>query len=353
MTDMRRPLDPGIRTVLVTGVTGFLGKGILEAFRNRDTQVIAACREPQRLPNDFSGEIRVGDLTDAGYRSALVEGVDAICHAGTWGAFWGHAEAERRLFLEPALDLVGKAAEAGVKRFLLASTVAVSAPPSGGNPVPDDAPLSKSGFWPHLDMLIDIDQRMRALASEQNRMVHMRLGHFVGRGNTLGLVPAIIPRLKTRMVPWIGGGRARMPLATAEDMGEAFALAATVEGVAAYDNFNIHSGALPTMREVFTHIAREAGVPLPLASAPYWSGYVFGRLMEALPTRTPFLTRSLVRVSEDWNTPITRAERVLGFVPKGSWRQAVTASVAERRDLGFAWPSLSQELITVRPSRSA
>ncbi len=334
--------DPAIRKVLVTGATGFLGKGILSALAGHEVEVIAACRTPARLPSGFNGEVRVGDLTDPGYRAALVQGVDAICHAGTWGAFWGHAEEEQRLFLTPTLDLIDQAVAAGVKRFLLASTVAVADRSSNGVPIDDFAPVKKTGFWPHLDMLIDADARMRAVASEKTQMVNMRLGHFVGRGNSLGLVPAIIPRLKTRMVPWMGLARARIPLVTAEDMGQAFALAATVAGVENYDSFNIHSGATPTMREVFTHIAREAGVPLPLFYAPYWSGYVFGRIMERVPTSTPFLTRSLVHVSEDWNTSIDRARRVLGFEPRSDWRAAVSATVSERRETGFAWPSLNQ-----------
>lgn len=333
--------DPTIRKVLVTGATGFLGKGILSALAGSDVETIAACRVPTRLPSGFTGEVRVGDLTDPGYRAAVVEGVDAICHAGTWGAFWGHAEEERRLFLDPTLDLIDQATASGVKRFLLASTVAV-AERSSGAPIDDFAPMKKTGFWPHLDLLIDIDERMRKVASTQTRMVHMRLGHFVGKGNSLGLVPAIIPRLKTRLVPWMGNAGARMPLATAEDMGQAFALAATCATIESYDSFNIHSGALPTMRDVFTHIAREAGVPLPLFHAPYWSGYAFGRLMEAVPTPTPFLTRSLVHVSEDWNSPIDRARNVLGFAPRGNWRTAVSEAISELRGTGFAWPSLNQ-----------
>ena len=338
--------DPAIRKVLVTGATGFLGQGILRAFRDSDITVVAACRTPARLPSWFDGEVRVGDLTDPDYRKSLVQDVDAICHAGTWGAFWGHAEQERRFFLEPALDLVDRAVADGVKRFILASTVAVSGPRRDGAEIDDFAPLQKSGFWPHLDMLIDLDSHMREKASDDTRMIHMRLGHFVGKGNTLGLVPAIIPRMKTRMVPWLGLARARMPLATADDMGRAFALAATVDGVAAYESFNIHSGALPTMREVFTHIARTAKVPLPLFYAPYRSGYVFGQLMEMMSSTNPFLTRSLVRVSEDWNAPIGHARQVLGYAPQDDWRVAIADSVAERRAMGFSWPEMMQPLRT-------
>ncbi|WP_417310577.1 NAD-dependent epimerase/dehydratase family protein [Devosia sp.] len=341
---MSRQMDPAIRRVVVTGATGFLGKGILRALATRDIEVIAACRTPGKLPAGFSGKVLAGDLTDAGYRQELAQAGDAIAHAGTWGAFYGHAEAERALFYEPARDLMQRAIAAGVKRFLLASTVAIGERPADGGPVDDFSPTHKVGFWPHLDLLIDLDTEMRRLATAATRMVTMRLGHFVGPGNSLGVVPALIPRLGTRMVPWLGRGTARMPMATAGDMGEAFALAATVDGIAAYESFNVHSGQMPSSREVITAIAQAAGKPLPLFSAPYPAGYAFGALMEALPFNPPFLTRSLVHVSEDWNTPITHAETVLGYVPRDDWRTAVAASVAERRAMGFASPALAQKL---------
>lgn len=333
-----------INTVLVTGATGFLGAHILAALRDRGITTIAACRSPEKLPDWFDGAVRQGDLTDPGYRKSLVEGVNTICHAGTWGAFWGHEDEERRLFLEPTMDLIDLAAEAGVGRFLLASTLVVGQLPGKGGEVDDFSPMRKTGFWPHLDMLIDIDHHMRALASAVSGMVNMRLGHFIGPGNRVGFVPAVIPRLKTRLVPWLGNGKARMALVTGEDMGQAFALAATTPGLAPYESFNIHSGALPSLREVFSHIAAVAGVPKPLYAVPYWAGYLFGALMEALPTRTPFLTRSLVHVSEDWNTPIEHARSALGYRPSGDWRQAITRAVEERRKTGFAWPALTQAL---------
>ena len=341
---MDKAVDPAIRRVVVTGATGFLGKGILAALARRDVEVIAACRTPDKLPPGFVGRVLVGDLTDPGYRAELAEAGDAIAHAGTWGAFYGHAEAERTQFFEPARDLMDRAIAAGVKRFLLASTVAIGTRPADGGPVDDFSATQKVGFWPHLDLLIDLDAEMRARATPATRMVTMRLGHFVGPGNSLGVVPALIPRLGTRMVPWLGRGTARMPLVTARDMGEAFALAATVDGLAPYESFNVHSGQLPSLREVITAIARAAQKPLPLFSAPYPAGYAFGALMEALPFHPPFLTRSLVHVSEDWNTPIAHAAKVLGFAPRDDWRAAVAASVAERRAMGFAAPALAQKL---------
>ena len=224
------------KTVLVTGATGFLGAHILAALRERGVTTIAACRSPDKLPAWFKGEVRQGDLTDAHYRQRLVEDVDALCHAGTWGAFWGHEAAERRLFLEPTLDLINRAVAAGVGRFLLASTLVVERLPGKGGALDDFSPMRKTGFWPHLDMLIEVDGHMQSVASSASGMVHMRLGHFVGPGNKVGFVPAVIPRLKTRLVPLLGNGKARMALVTGPDMGQAFALAATARGLADYES---------------------------------------------------------------------------------------------------------------------
>src|SRR5690606_21035478 len=118
---------------------------------------------------------------------------------------------ERELFLEPALDLVDQAVAAGVRRFVAASTIALSTPAVAGGLVDDASTPVKRGYWPHLDHLVDFDAHMRERAGD-TQMITLRLGHFAGKGNGLGLVSAIIPRLKTRLVPWIDHGRARLPL---------------------------------------------------------------------------------------------------------------------------------------------
>jgi nucleoside-diphosphate-sugar epimerase len=333
--------------VLVTGATGFLGSHTLAALRKRaDVEIIAACRSPERLPDWFAGEVRQGDLTDPDYRAALVEDVDVICHCGTWGAFWGHAGEEQRQFREPTDDLLRRAVDAGVGRFLLASTVAIGTLRPDGQPIDDFSRTGKTGFWPHLDHLVELDTLMQRLAGRGTEMVTMRLGHFVGTGLGLGIVPALIPRLKTRMVPWLAGGRARLALVAGSDLGEAFAAASCATGLDPYESFNICGPEFPTTRQVFSQISQQAGVPAPLFSVPRWSGYAFGWLMEALfpllPGKAPFLTRSLVHVSEDWFCATEHARRKLGFSASVDWRQAVAESISERRAQGFPWPALTQ-----------
>ena len=99
--------------------------------------MIAAPRDSSRLPASFVGETRIGDLSDPAHRREVVRDADVVIHAGAWSNFWGHEREELELFEVPAVDLIDQAVAAGV-------------------------------------------------------------GHFIGAGNSLGLVSALIPRLKTR-----------------------------------------------------------------------------------------------------------------------------------------------------------
>ncbi len=345
--------------IVVTGATGFLGGHILSALNSQPVTPIAAARDASRLPSWFSGETRIGDLTDPAYRREVVRDADVVIHAGTWSSFWGHESEERKAFLEPSIDLINQAVTAGVGRFISASTVALGTPstgtPSTGTPstgtalVDDDSAAHGRAFWPHHVAMVHVEEHMRGVAQAgRTRMVSMRLGHFIGTGNSLGLVSALIPRLKTRQVPWVDHGRAHMPLVSGADMGRAFALAATADEtrLGAFEAMNIVGNQQPTAREVFTHIAATAGVPKPAYSVPLSAAYGFGALMEAVhpftPGRAPFLTRSLVFVGENWHMDDAKARRVLGYSGADDWRDVIAASVDERRALDYAWPALSQ-----------
>ena len=337
---------PAKTRVLVTGATGFLGRNILRALSRRpEIEPIAACRTPSKLVQ-FFGEVRGGNLLDAAYRRDVVRGVDIVCHAGTWGAFWGHERDERTRFFEPTMDLLEQSIVSGVGRFIQNSTVVMTAVTKAGAPVDDFAATRRSGFWPHLDMLIELDRWMLENSGRGTQMVTMRLGNFVGAGNDLGMVAALAPRLRTRLVPWLAGGRARMSLAADEDLGEAFALAAVATSLDNYESFNICGAEFPTAREVIEFIADETGFPAPWYSVPYSAGYAFAWLMEKLhpilPGSAPFLTRSVVHVTESWVCPTEYARARLGYVPRKDWRVAVSEALAELKLRGYPWPHLMQ-----------
>lgn len=332
--------------VLVTGATGFLGGNILRALRN-DTRIrpIAACRDPRKMDRSFSGELRIGDLTDADYRRELAKDVDVICHAGGWASMWAHDDIERTHFFEPTRDLIDTAIRSGVQRFIFANTVAIAAKVKDARPLDDFAPTRRTGYWPHLDRLIDIDDYMRANSKRGMGMVNLRLGAFIGVGNRLGLVPALTPRLRTYLVPWLAGGRKHQALVADADLGQAFLRACVAKGLDEYESFNICGAEFPTLREVVSLIAAETGFPKPLYSVPYPAGYAFGWLMEKLNPLLPgypFLTRSIVHLCEDWICPTDYAARKLGYIPQKDWRTTIREHLADLKTQGYPWPRLCQ-----------
>ena len=222
--------------VLVTGATGFVGSHCLEALAaHRDLEVVAACRDPSRLPIGFQGEKRIGDLLDADYLDVLMEGVDVVIHAAAWTSLWGHDKASRELFLAPSFALVDAAMRQGVRRFIFISTVSAGASENAKDPMSRGV---KRPYWPHEANVVAIEDRLRELAGETFCAVNLRLGLFAGSRYSLGLLPILVPRLKTHLVPWVAGGRTGMAITDGRDIGSCAALAATEPNLRGYEAFN-------------------------------------------------------------------------------------------------------------------
>lgn len=333
-----------MKRVLITGATGFVGKTVLKRLDARkDVAVVAAVRSAKKLPEDFDGEVKEGDLTDRSYRSDIVRNIDAVVHAASWASMWRNGNNERIKFYEPTVALVEEAVGAGVQRFVLTGTITMNRKTVPGERIKDDDSTADTGFWPHLDYLNAVDRYMRENADRGTGMVTLRLGHFIGVGNRLGLVPALVPRLKTRLVPHLAGGTRRMPLITPEDIAESYERSLFGNDLEPYETFNIVGREFPTLREVIVHITERTGIPEPFFSVPYPVAYAFGFLTEILHPPFPgypFLTRSIVHLTEGWEASNAKAEAKLGYRPIGDWRKALDDQLEEIERAGYPWPAL-------------
>ena len=323
-------------SILVTGATGFVGSHVLEELiqiGHKDLHIIAACRDRRNLIPAFSGEVREGDLRDEDYLDRVLTGADIVIHCAAWTSLWGKRKESEALFLQPSLQLIDKALEWKVKRFIFISTTSAASPKHSANA---DNPGIPRRYWPHLNNVIRIENAMRENLHRGMAMVSLRLGLFAGERYALGLLPILLPRLQTRLVPWVAGGRTGMPIISGKDIGQAAVRAALAPGLAAYEAFNVVGPEVPTVRDVVEYICDTFGYPKPLFSVPFPVAYGFAWLMETLDRLVPWeplVTRSIIHLLEETGANNDKARERLGYVPEIHWKQAVHSQIeAMQRD---------------------
>ena len=320
-----------MRTILITGATGFVGSHILQAMQKHPVKTIAACRDKTKLPSWYHGEVRQGDLNDPSYLNSVLDGVDTVCHAAAWTSLWGHAQHCHELYYEPSMRLLDACIARKIARFLFVSTTSASASDNSADPLNPGIPRS---FWPHLSNVIAIENAMRERASGSTTMVTLRCGLFVGEHYGLGLLPILLPRLKTHLVPWVAGGHTSMPLIDGSDIGSAFALAALNPDLKGYESFNIVGPEIPTVKQVIQFLHDEFGYPTPHFSVPFPAAYAFAWLMEKLDPIVPWqplIVRSIVHLLEEVNVNNDKANSRLGYLPRVHWQDAIRKQIVEMK----------------------
>jgi len=319
-----------MKTILITGATGFVGSHVLEALSSLpDVKLVAACRNRGRLLPRFNGQVREGDLQDDGYLESLFENVDIVCHAASWTSLYNHRKLSKQLFLNPSLRLIDAAFASGVSRFLNVSTTSAASPDTSVDAMSQGICRP---YWPHLCNVVALENYLRKRASREFTVVNLRLGLFAGQRYSLGLLPILLPRLKTHLVPWVAGGRTAMPIIDGRDIGEAFRCAVVAEGLSGYEAFNIVGPSVPSVRQVIEYLNAEFGYPKPHFSVPFPVAFAFAWLMEVIDPVVPWeplVTRSIIHLLREVDADNSQAVEKLGYRPQVDWKEAVRMQVEE------------------------
>jgi dihydroflavonol-4-reductase len=150
----------GDAPVLVTGGTGFLGRGLVRALAERgvETHVLARSTSDREPLSDLELTWHEGDLVDAASVERAVAAVSRRArHAGT-GARVIHSgavisyrtkdtELQRRVNVEGTRNVLSAARKHGVSRFVhVSSVVAIGHAPVPGESVDERAPFNAGGL---------------------------------------------------------------------------------------------------------------------------------------------------------------------------------------------------------------
>jgi len=139
-------------TTLITGATGFLGSAVIRLLleQGRDVRALVRAGSDSRNIDDLDIERVIGDLTDAGSLKAAAKGCDALYHVAADYRLWIPKPKEiYDINVEGTRNLMRAAGEAGVKRIVYTSSVAVLGLTKDGTPAGEDLPVALDDMTGH------------------------------------------------------------------------------------------------------------------------------------------------------------------------------------------------------------
>lgn len=134
-----------MKTVLITGATGFVGRYMVTDLVAAGWSVRAAVRRRPADPAPPGAQwVEYGDLAGFDAWAPLLQGVDAVIHLAGRAHLLNDAAADplfeyRRINTEATIRLARAAADAGVRRFVFMSTVKAVCESTGPDGIGDQA----------------------------------------------------------------------------------------------------------------------------------------------------------------------------------------------------------------------
>ncbi|MBK7124906.1 MAG: NAD-dependent epimerase/dehydratase family protein [Dehalococcoidia bacterium] len=306
------------RTVLITGGAGFLGINLARYLLARGDRVVSLDIAPFDYPERDRVTVITGDIRERADVDRAMEGVDAVVHTAAALPLYSKRDIVTtdihgiRNVLQSALDH-------GVQRVVHISSTAVYG-------IPDHHPLVETdrleGVGPYGKAKIKAERICEDFRKQGMVIPIIRPKSFVGP-ERLGVFALFYDWAKDgKNFPVLGRGRNRYQFLDVEDLCDAIARCLDGDAGAVDDVFNIGAKEFTTLREDYQAVLDEAGfgkrmIPIPARPA-IWTLRVldYFRL-------SPLYKWVYETVTEDSFVSIEKAERVLGFAPKYSNKQAM------------------------------
>ena len=124
----------------------------------------------------------------------MLNGIDIICHAAGWPSFTNTKKQSQKYYLEPSIDLINRAIEWRVKRFVNLSNIAVSNLTNRDNPSIEGKPRRHAAM---LNCMLAVENYLKAQARENFSVVNLRSGIYSGKNLQMGVLPALLSRMKS------------------------------------------------------------------------------------------------------------------------------------------------------------
>lgn len=316
--------------VLVTGATGCLGGALVPALLARGAHVTAQGRDPLAgaALNEAGAHFLPLDLCDERPMVPHLIGVDTVYHCAALSSAWGRPEEFQAINVTATRRLLIAAREAGVRRFVFASSPSIYADGSDRLNVAEDAPLPARFATDYARTKHEAEVAVLAADAPGFRTVALRPRAIYGTGDR-SLLPRLEAAIRRGTVPLIGGGQSLIDVTHVSDAATAMMLAADHADRAGGRAFNVTSGQAFAFTELLDAICRLREASPRRRFLPYGVAMAIAGAMEAAhrlfrPQTEPLLTRQAVAsLGRSLTLDISAARQFLGYRPQVSLEQGM------------------------------
>jgi nucleoside-diphosphate-sugar epimerase len=305
--------------VLITGGAGFLGINLVRFLLARGHPVTSLDLVPFEYP-DVRGQIREiqGDIRDPEAVRRAIEGAGWVVHAAAALPLYSPQDI-RTTDVDGTRNVLEAARTSGVPRVVHVSTTAVYG-------IPDHHPLREDdrlhGVGPYGEAKVEAEALCLRYRAGGLCVPILRPKSFVGP-ERLGVFALLYDWAQDGCnFPVLGPGTNRYQLLDVEDLCAAIHLTGTLDAARVNDTFNIGAREFGTLREDYQAVLDRAGHGKRIVSLPAAPAIWTLRALERLHL-SPLYRWVYETVTEDSYVAIDKAERVLGFRPRYSNRDAL------------------------------
>ncbi|MEM8638850.1 MAG: NAD-dependent epimerase/dehydratase family protein [Cyanobacteria bacterium P01_G01_bin.54] len=303
---------------LVTGANGFTGSHLVNALLQRQIEVVAGVRSPQRAQRLTGLPITLveADICDRTALEQAMTDVDWVFHTAAYVDL-GIVDAERmaRVNIEGTRTVLAATQAAGIQKLVYCSTIGIYGD-TQGRTIDETFEREQSGFSSAYDSTKYKAQQLidQAVANGLPAVSVMPSGIFGPDDPHFG--PVIQLFLRGKLPFWLGGDRIT-GIVHVDDLVEAMILAA--EQSPPGSHYILSTADLPT-REMFQILGNLADRPLP-REIPKWLAYAVTAVLDPIGQlsgwnpplsyeRLHYIYDRCVRVSGE------KARRELGWQPR-------------------------------------
>ena len=314
--------------IFITGATGFIGSHLARrlALRGDKLRCLVRRTSDTSVLEGLNASLVVADFSDKDALRKALEGVDVVYHSAAVVGEWVSKDEARDINIKGTRNLLEASRDAGVKRFIHVSSLAVLGMRHHHN-TPHDAPYSMTGDT-YADTKIESEKEAVNFSREHDfPVVVVRPGFVFGPGDKRFL-PRILKLIEAKKFMFLGSGNNIMNLVYIDNLIDVLVLAASKKD-AVGQKYNVSNKDRVTMRDFIFMICDILKLERPSKKIPLMLARFLAVAMEtasklAGKEEPPLITKARVKVSGlNLDFDISKTVKELGYDSKVSIREGL------------------------------